>query len=149
METGFVPIGTVIDWWRNEDASIVMPFPSGYQICDGSVINNPDSPLNGQNVPDLSDRFVLGVVHASGIGTTGGQNYANFSGVTDSGYAGGSDPGRAPYYVKKDLDKWGNDYHFVVHDGHSDREGQHRHGFSGGVSTMPPYYGLLKLMRIV
>ena len=148
METGFVPIGTVIDWWRNEDASIVMPFPSGYQVCDGSVITSSQSPLVGQNVPDLSDRFILGMVHASGIGKLGGQSSTHYSGATDSCYNGGADPGRTAYFVRDDEDAWGTDHHIKIDKGSSDREGQHRHGFNITIPTMPPYYGLLKMMRI-
>ena len=33
-----VPIGTVLDWWRDQSHTAPIPLPEGYAICDGSVI---------------------------------------------------------------------------------------------------------------
>ncbi|MBX5484123.1 MAG: hypothetical protein IRZ16_20040 [Myxococcaceae bacterium] len=65
-----IPIGTVIDWWR-PDSSLQLS-PEGFQICDGSTVTDPDSPLQGTRVPDLRGLFVRGVVSFEEIGTTGG-----------------------------------------------------------------------------
>ncbi len=52
-----IPVGTVIEWWRpNAD----FPIPTGYKICDGSMIDNLQSPINGQTTPNMTDRFVVG-----------------------------------------------------------------------------------------
>jgi hypothetical protein len=64
-----MPIGTVIDWWRPDDSWLL---PEGFQICDGSTVNDPDSPLNGRTVPDLTNTFILGVSSPSQIGSRGG-----------------------------------------------------------------------------
>jgi len=64
-----VPIGTVLDWWRPDATGSV---PDGYQICDGSVVNDASSPLNGKTLPDLRGRFVLGVASPADMGTSGG-----------------------------------------------------------------------------
>ena len=40
MSDGLVPIGTIIDWWRDENAPVVQPEPTGYQVCDGSEIRD-------------------------------------------------------------------------------------------------------------
>jgi len=71
-----VPVGTVIDWWR-PDASF--PVPEGYMICDGSTVTDPQSPLNGKTLPNLTDRFVRGVTDVNQIGTTGGAASHNHS----------------------------------------------------------------------
>jgi hypothetical protein len=52
---GAVPIGTVIDWFGNS-ASL----PYGYAVADGSVVTDPDSPLNGITLPNLINKFVRG-----------------------------------------------------------------------------------------
>ena len=49
-----VPIGTVIDWWRPSSNT---PIPQGYQICNGGVVNDPDSPLAGVRLPNLINKF--------------------------------------------------------------------------------------------
>jgi hypothetical protein len=71
-----VPVGTVISWWR---PNATMPLPSeDWAIADGSVVNDPDSPLYGQALPNLTDRFVMGVAPGN-IGVTGGTNTLNLS----------------------------------------------------------------------
>lgn len=72
QKTGVVPIpiGTVVDWWRPN--SSLQLGPEGFQICDGSTVSDPDSPLQGTRLPDLRGLFVRGVVSFEQIGTTGG-----------------------------------------------------------------------------
>jgi hypothetical protein len=64
-----VPVGTVIDWWR-PDANT--PIPAGYAIANGSVLNDPDSPLHGKTLLNLNERFVRGVTNPAQIGVGGG-----------------------------------------------------------------------------
>ncbi len=71
-----VPVGTVINWWR-QDANT--PLPTGdWAIADGSVVTDTASPLYGQALPNLTDRFVMGVSSAN-IGQTGGSNTLNLA----------------------------------------------------------------------
>lgn len=71
-----IPVGSVISWWR-PDAN--MPLPSdGWVIADGSVVTDSSSPLYGTTLPDLRDKFVMGV-SAAAIGQTGGTNTLNLS----------------------------------------------------------------------
>lgn len=67
--TEAMPIGTVIDWWRPDTTWSI---PDGFQVCDGSTVNDPDSPLDGRALPDLTNTFVMGVSHESQIGIRGG-----------------------------------------------------------------------------
>jgi hypothetical protein len=62
-----VPVGAVIDWWR-PDASF--PVPEHYMICDGSTVTDTESPLYGETLPDLNERFVRGVTDVGQIGIT-------------------------------------------------------------------------------
>jgi len=71
-----VPVGTVISWWR-PDANT--PLPSGeWAIADGSTVTDTDSPMYGKTLPDLRNRFVMGV-SAANIGQVGGSNTVNLS----------------------------------------------------------------------
>lgn len=64
-----VPVGAVIDWWRPNAG---FPVPDGFQICDGSMVVDPESPLNGETLPDLRNVFVRGANVIGDIGVTGG-----------------------------------------------------------------------------
>lgn len=71
-----VPIGTMISWWR-PDANT--PLPSGeWAIADGSMVTDSASPYNGKTLPDLRNRFVMGVT-AANIGQMGGANTLNLA----------------------------------------------------------------------
>ncbi|WP_437536819.1 hypothetical protein WME79_17130 [Sorangium sp. So ce726] len=72
QKTGVVPIpiGTIVDWWQPGDSAALCP--EGFQICDGSTVDDPSSPIKGTKLPDLSDRFVRAVVSYEEIGSTGG-----------------------------------------------------------------------------
>ena len=71
-----VPVGAVIDWWRPNDTFLI---PDGYQICDGSEVKDPDSPLKGEKLPDLNGAFIRGVTDENQIATTGGAINHNHS----------------------------------------------------------------------
>jgi hypothetical protein len=148
MSDGLVPIGTIIDWWRDENAPTVQPEPAGYQICDGSEIRDAKSPLLGQRVPNLSNLFIRGVTQASLIGQKGGSETAALPASTGSCYRGGTDPGAHSYDARDDNQGWGTGVHLRVDDGSSTEEGQHRHSLGGRITVLPPYFGLLKMMRV-
>lgn len=86
-----IPLGMVLFFYTSQTEAdgtpITQPNPDIWQPCDGRTINDPDSPLNGQTLPDLRDLFVKG---SSTPGQTGGQSTVNLShnhggatGVTD------------------------------------------------------------------
>lgn len=145
MSDGLVPIGTIIDWWRDEK-SVLPPFPDGYEICDGSEITQ--GVLAGQRTPNLQFMFIRGVTTTDQIGRTGGSATAPLPEATGSCYNGGDDPGNERYRVRDDNNGWGSDNHLAVDSTSSTLEGQHRHELGGTVPTLPPYYSLLKLIRI-
>ncbi|MCG8504580.1 MAG: hypothetical protein MI755_08245 [Sphingomonadales bacterium] len=180
---GQLPVGAVIDWWRTPGSSTQIP--EGFQICDGSRVADPDSPLNGQTLPDLQHRFAYGVTSYGEIGTRGGTATGSFHEQTESAgrnhthglasrtgwiaFVNSSSGSSGHYYTKDDNQGWGCNasncdpkVHIRV-DGGDNNEGQHfhglggatasantghTHGVSGSVPTLPPYYGLLKIMRI-
>jgi len=71
-----IPVGTVISWWR---PTLDTPLPSDeWAIADGSLIIDTDSPFYNQALPDLTDRFIMGVT-VNDIGSLGGVNTLNLS----------------------------------------------------------------------
>ncbi len=64
-----IPVGTIMPWAKTLTG--VPALPSGWVECDGSVLSDAESPLNGQTIPNLngSNYFLRG---ASTSGGTGG-----------------------------------------------------------------------------
>jgi hypothetical protein len=65
-----LPIGAVIPWFK--DLPGVPALPSCFAECNGQVLADAESPLNGQFMPDINtgaQRFIRGGVSS---GTTGG-----------------------------------------------------------------------------
>lgn len=71
-----VPIGAVIDWHKSL-TGVPATLPTGWVECNGQVLSDADSPLNGQTIPNLNN--------------SGGssQNYFTRGGTT-SGSTGGA-----------------------------------------------------------
>ena len=66
------PVGTIVAW-----SGSIASIPSDYQICDGSAAQTTElQAITGANVPDLRDRFVVGVGTGASysVGDTGGAN---------------------------------------------------------------------------
>ncbi len=89
LELGSVPVGTVIDWYRPTAGTAV---PAGWKIMDGTVVNDPASPMHGLTVPDMTGKFTRGVSAGSqaSIGATGGSDSHDHSVDYAHGHVGGS-----------------------------------------------------------
>lgn len=72
---GDVPIGGVVSWLK--DLTGVPNLAEGWVECDGSVLVDALSPLNGQTIPDLNgdNRFLRG--DSTSGGTGGGENHTH------------------------------------------------------------------------
>ncbi len=66
-----VPIGAVINWWCPEP---LWPVPDGFQICNGDTVADLESPLYRATLPNLTNKFIMGVTDLSSIDTSGGDN---------------------------------------------------------------------------
>jgi len=161
LDSRSVPVGGVISWWRPNDS---FPVPEGFQICDGSPILS--GPYTGANTPDLTDHFVRGVGNASDIGTTGGQATDSFEvSSSQSGrhnhkwaYVSGIDwytynPGGSPYKVTDwddGIDTSGSGFYPLGGTGsyYTRHSTEHSHQVFATIDTIPPYVGLLQIMRI-
>lgn len=73
-ETEAAPIGMVLEWWR---PNVNFSLPQGYAICDGTMVNDPESPFNGEALPNLLNGFVKGEVDINSIGSTGNGTHAH------------------------------------------------------------------------
>jgi hypothetical protein len=64
-----VPIGVVLPWFK--DTPGVPALPDNFVECNGQPIDDSDSPLDGQMLPDLNigqGRFLRGALNSGGIG---------------------------------------------------------------------------------
>jgi len=63
-----VPIGSIIAW--HKDKTGVPALPAGWVECNGQTLSNPDSPLDGQDIPNLNgnNRFLRGNNSSGGTG---------------------------------------------------------------------------------
>jgi hypothetical protein len=138
IQTSLVPVGAVIDWYRPRPTTAV---PLGFMICNGATVADPESILNGTRVPDLTDRFVMGVPPerltetggVKGIPMDGGHNHG---GVT-AGFAG-YQTGEINYDRQRGhVDQFEIALKIAPADAHNH-----------GGENRPPYYGLIKLIRL-
>lgn len=55
-----LPIGAIIAWHKNLTGTPALP--AGWVECNGGTLDNPDSPLHGQSIPNLNGdkRFLRG-----------------------------------------------------------------------------------------
>jgi hypothetical protein len=64
------PIGAIIAWAKTM-ASVPQTLPVGWVECDGSTISDAESPMNGEDVPDLNGgEFLRGAATSGGTGGT-------------------------------------------------------------------------------
>lgn len=81
----FTPIGSLIAWAKNLTG--VPALPANYAECNGQTLSDPESPLNGQVIPNLNGvsgqtkRYLRG---STSSGATGG-----FSSLSNSSFSTG------------------------------------------------------------
>ena len=78
-----IPIGGVIPWFKSLGGCPALPY--GWAECDGSIINDVLSPLNGSTLPNIngSGYFVRGAATSGTIQAS--QNLAHIHTLTDDG----------------------------------------------------------------
>lgn len=114
---GIVPIGSVTAWCKNLPGT--PPLLPNFVECNGQVLADGDSPLNGQTIPDLNAsagtaRFLRGATTSGGQG--GSETHLHLVNRAESMTAGGvtcADTGN-----------------------------------TGASGTLPSYYGVVWIMRI-
>ena len=80
-ENALIPIAGITAWHKSLGGSL----PENFVECDGSTINDSESPLDGQTVPDLNGNQELLRGNSSSGGTdsfdTNGDNTSNTESV--------------------------------------------------------------------
>lgn len=132
------PLGMIVFVHKNITPNSIswptLEIKSNWQFCDGSIITHPDSPMLGQSVPDLRNKFIK---HSATIGQTGGTETFNLS-HNHTGWTGFT------------LDA---DYSALRTDS-GDQEhtfSNHHHPISSDLGTftkLPPYHELQPYMRV-
>ena len=63
-----VPIGGVVPWHKSNPS--VPPLPANFVECNGQVLSDPESPLDGTTVPDYNNagRFPRGGLTSDSVG---------------------------------------------------------------------------------
>jgi len=81
-----LPIKTILSWAKTLDSSLI---PDGWVECNGQVLSDADSPLNGLTMPNLNvtKRFLRG---SSTSGTTGGSDTHRHAITSGDGDVGGT-----------------------------------------------------------
>ena len=72
VSTGVVPIGGVIPWFK--DTPGVPALPSNFVECNGQFLNDAESSLDGQLMPDINtgaQRFIRGGINSGTVGGIG------------------------------------------------------------------------------
>jgi len=163
------PVGTVIDWWR---PALTSTLPAGYMICDGSVVDDADSPLDGETLPNFTDRFVRGVTDSGTVGFTTGGNDNHTHSVDLPGHTHGVSHNHAGdtctiddntekhdvkiggllsdnWIVSPDHDHscWGYQHETSTYNGTSVPKNYGAKSSDAG-TFLPAYVGLLKLCKI-
>lgn len=118
---GLLPIGSIIPWAKN--ISGVPSLPEYYAECNGQTINDTDSPLNGQTLPNLNtNKFLRGNTTSGGTGGSATHNHTTGSGGGNGHFkgTGGSPTGSFS---------------------------SHTHSVSSA-NNEPPYYDVVFIMRI-
>ena len=57
--SGIAPVGSIFPYWRSWDSNPIDP-DTGFQLCDGSVVNHSLSPFNTMSTPDLRGLVIVG-----------------------------------------------------------------------------------------
>ncbi|MCE3289619.1 MAG: Phage tail fiber protein, partial [Caulobacter sp.] len=158
-----IPVGTIISWWNGDQQ---LSWSSvGFQLCNGSTITDPESPLVGTKTPDLRGIYVRGAVSYDQIGATGG------AATHTHGYSLGDHTHRIDHthlvagYTTSviggagqniDGDKCSTDHHMHTINGNSGNCSPNVTGpppqtapaTTDPAPNQPPYMQLLKAMRI-
>lgn len=117
-----LPIGAIIPWAKSITG--VPNLPSEFMECDGSTVNDADSPINGESVPNLNvtQRFLRG---AATSGTTGGADtHVHDTNATTEVTGGSGAAGLGEY-------------------GYPDSSNN-----TGSASTLPAYYQVVWIIKI-
>jgi len=85
--SALVPVGTIFPWAKN--IAGVPALPTGWMECNGDPISNADSPMDGENTPNLNGGTYRMLRGESTSGGTGGADTHNHQWLENGGAGGG------------------------------------------------------------
>jgi len=159
---GDTPIGGIVAWAKT--LSGVPNLPEGWVECDGTVLVDALSPLNGQTIPDLNgdNRFLRG--NSTSGGTGGSETHTHGDGsfqlTAGDGYGLQGTTGVGSIVGVESSEASGT---FTTGDGFTTEDriisgtGTDKYwagcypvveGTSSTTSTKPPYYEIVWIMRV-
>jgi len=136
-----VPIGAIIPWAKNLTG--VQSLSDDFVECSGQTLNDTESPLHGQVIPNLNgfdggrQRFLRG---ATSSGNTGGSELHNHMWL-DTGSIRGIDA--VTVLELRSFDSGGNPKEFAT-----DSEINGEPFYTDNESTLPSYYEVVWIMRV-
>lgn len=134
-----VPVGAVLPFVGSLDS-----LPPEWLPCDGRVVDDPDSPLHGAALPNLTDdRFLMGVESSYQVRGLGGTNEIAFDG--SHGHAGETASQvtlrrGTPRYLVDRGDRGVQHTHKLE----MRTDGRHQHGGE----NRPKFYGVRFIIRV-
>ncbi len=137
-----VPIGTVMPWLKNLPG--VPSLKAGWVECNGQVLNDPDSSLNGQQIPNLNseNRFLRGSTTSGGTGgeesvtlTINQMPSHNHILYSIAGYSGG-------VWSVAENEVWDGNYSHYMDKAMSNTGGNQPH------ENRPPFYNVVWIIRV-
>lgn len=133
-----IPVGTVMAWLPNLPG--VPALPDGWVECNGAVINDPESDLNGQVTPALNaGRFLRGAEASGGVGGAASVAHSHktplfgYNGVYTNPFGTSEDAERAAMWTSGS--------------GSGPRT-TYANTSSSSINTIPPYYEVVWIMKI-
>jgi len=129
---GTVPIGGIVPWFK--DFNNVPSLPAEFAECNGQTLNDAESPLDGQTLPDLN-------------GSSGQNRFLR--GDSTSGETGGSASSTHSHNIPLDDDFYeGGGVEGIRAVGGGDGEGEGGQTDPTTINTEPPYTDTVMVMRV-
>jgi hypothetical protein len=114
-----VPIGAILPWAKNS-FNAVLTLPENFLECNGQTVNDGESPMDGEALPDLTGRFLRGAALSGDSGGADSHTHDVDLGGSSAGDPGASGGSTAPLGTYA----------------------------TTSASTLPPYYEVVLVMRI-
>jgi hypothetical protein len=118
-----VPVGTILHWCKNS-FGVALVLPENFLECNGQVVNDAESPLDGETLPNPNGagQFLRG---AALSGDSGGSAAHTHDIEVGSGFDGVN-----------------------VDNGGSGQALQNNPTTTSAASSLPPYYEVVLVMRV-
>lgn len=117
------PIGSLLTWAKNF-TGVPASLPLGWLECDGSVISDSDSPLNGQTLPDFQTAYTYMRGNTTSGGTGGTTSHTHTTGASNNNDTRDNSPATG-----------------------ARASGSHTH-ILNAIDNNPPFYEVVVIMRI-